>query len=100
VTPWSRSAVADAVMGSRNEAFPKANPPSNIMTCIEKGDRFIDKMIGKKLGVLRNNYGWLSEFAHPNYCSNNSSFDLDKATGRIGDFQERERFPTSKLRRC
>ena len=33
--------------------------------------------------MLKDIYGWLSEFAHPNFCSNKSAFSLDEATGRM-----------------
>jgi hypothetical protein len=33
--------------------------------------------------MLHELYSWLCEFAHPNFCSNRSAFDLDKETGRI-----------------
>ncbi len=43
--------------------------------------------------MLQDVYGWLPEFAHPNFCSNKSAFFLDKGTGRMvfrhdGDLQE------------
>jgi hypothetical protein len=86
--------VADAIMGAKHELFDKADSPKNIMTCIEKGDKFLDDVLfGKKTGLLNDCYGWLSEFAHPNFCSNKSSFTLDKVTGSMafrhdGDLQE------------
>jgi hypothetical protein len=86
--------VANAIMGAQHELFDKADFPKNIMTCIEKGDKFLDDNIfGKKVGLLSDCYRWLSEFAHPNFCSNKSSFTLDKATGSMafrhdGDLQE------------
>jgi hypothetical protein len=76
--------VADAVMGSKHEVFSKANAPANIMTCLEKGDRYLDRKWDKKLGLLTDLYGWLSEFAHPNFCSNKTAFDLDKNDGILG----------------
>jgi hypothetical protein len=86
--------VANAIMGAKHELFDKADPPKNIITCIEKGDKFLDSVLfGKKMGLLSDCYGWLSEFAHPNFCSNKSSFNLDKLTGAMvfrhdGDLQE------------
>ena len=53
------------------------------MTCIEKGDRYIDGMLKKKIGLLNDLYGWLSEFAHANFCSNKTAFDLDKNEGGL-----------------
>jgi hypothetical protein len=76
--------VADAVMGAKHDVFTKANSPQNIMACIEKGDKFLDNIIfGKKTGLLSDCYGWLSEFAHPNFCSNKISFNLDKTAGNF-----------------
>jgi len=36
-----------------------------------------------KKNVLQEGYAWLSEFAHPNFCSHSNAFKLDKATGRM-----------------
>jgi len=85
--------VADAVMGAKHDLFSKANAPPNITTCIEKGDKFLDGMFKEKRGILQDCYSWLSEYAHPNFLSNSSSFTLDKTTGRLvfrhdGDLQE------------
>jgi hypothetical protein len=74
--------VADAVMGAKHEVFAKANSPNNIMNCIEKGDKFLDEHVfGQKKGFLIDCYGWLSEFAHPTFCSNKIAFDVDKKAG-------------------
>jgi hypothetical protein len=75
--------VADAVLGAKHELFSKANAPPNITTCIEKADKYLDKMFEKKSGMLTDCYSWLSEYAHPNFLSNSSAFRLDKATGRM-----------------
>ena len=86
--------VADAVMGAKHEVFAKANSPNNIMNCIEKGDKFLDDhAFSAKKGFLTDCYGWLSEFAHPNFCSNNIAFDVDKKAGSFvfhhnGDLKE------------
>jgi len=71
--------VADAVLGARHELFTKANKPQNILACIEKGDKFLNTHVfDKKLNLLCDCYTWLSEFAHPNFCSNKTAFRLDK----------------------
>ena len=76
--------VADAVLGAHHKIFSEANPPPNIMNCIEKGDRFIDNVLfTKKTGLLIECYSWLSEFAHPNFCSNKISFSVDKQKHEI-----------------
>jgi hypothetical protein len=49
------------------------------MACIEKGDKFLNThLFEKKMDLLTDCYGWLSEFAHPNYCSNKTAFHLNK----------------------
>ena len=86
--------VADAVLGAKHKLFSKANSPQNIMTCIEKGEKLLNNIVfGKKIGLLSDCYIWLSEFAHPNFCSNKSAFTLDKEKGDMifrhdGDIQE------------
>jgi hypothetical protein len=77
--------IADAIMGAKHELFGEANDPKNILTCIEKADRFLDSEVfeGEKHMSLRDCYDWLSEFAHPNFLSNSSALTLDKETGRI-----------------
>jgi hypothetical protein len=77
-------AVANSILGAKHELFSEADAPTNIVTCVEDGDKFLDSELfdGKKNGFLRDIYGWLSEFAHPNFCSNTIAFTLDKATGR------------------
>jgi len=73
--------VADAVMGARHEQFDKARPPLNILTCIEKADRYFDKhYLKEKHETLQDSYSWLSDYAHPNFLSNVSAFTLDKET--------------------
>jgi hypothetical protein len=88
------SDVADAVMGAHHELFTQANKPQNISACIEKGDKFLNTHVfGKKQDLLADCYAWLSEFAHPNYCSNKTAFQLDKKKNAMifrheGDLQE------------
>jgi hypothetical protein len=86
--------IADAVLGAHNELFTRANKPQNISACIEKGDKFLNTQIleGKR-NVLAECYAWLSEFAHPNFCSNKTAFHLDKQKQTMvfrhgGDLQE------------
>ena len=50
---------------------------------------------GEKKDMMEEVYIWLSEFAHPNFCSNKSAFHLDKQTNRMifrhdADLQERD----------
>lgn len=74
--------VADAIMGAKHALFEKANSPENILTCIERADKFLaQNILGTKNGILRDTYNWLSEFAHPNFLSNQTAFRLDKPNG-------------------
>ncbi len=88
--------VAHAIMGAQHDLFAEASAPTNILSCIEKADRFLDSEIFKeKKGMLKDCYTWLSEFAHPNFLSNSTAFTLDKANGRMvfrheGDLQEKD----------
>jgi hypothetical protein len=76
--------AADTIMGAKHDLFSKAKAPKNILTMIEKDDRFLDGEIFKsKKEMLKDIYGWLSEFAHPNFLSNSSAFKLDKPSGRM-----------------
>jgi hypothetical protein len=86
--------VAVAVLGARHEQFAKAPNPPNIMTCIERADRYLDlHYFKKKTGMLLDCYNWLSEFAHPNFLSNASAYTPDIPNHRFvfwykGDIQE------------
>ncbi len=76
--------VADALMGAKHDLFTEARPPLNILTCIEKADKYLDRHVFQaKKGVLQDSYNWLSDFAHPNFLSNCASFNLDQATNRV-----------------
>jgi hypothetical protein len=88
--------IASGVLGAKHSQFPKAPNPPHILKCIEKADRYLDThLLKEKTGMLRDGYDWLSEFAHPNFCSNSSSFTIDKVNRRFvfrheGDIQERD----------
>jgi hypothetical protein len=76
--------MADAVLGAKHDLFAKANAPVSILTSIERADKFLDgNVFPEKKKMLQDIYGWLSEFAHPNYLSNSSAFVLDKATKSV-----------------
>lgn len=97
--------VSDAVMGSKHDLFSKANAPPSIMTCIEKGDKFIRNTFSEKKDVLKDCYSWLSEYAHPNFLSNSTAFRVEQPNGRLvfhhenelheGDFQLLDYFAIS-----
>jgi len=71
--------VADAVMGARHSTFTKARAPLQILTCLDRADKYLDKHLFKeKHRVLRDGYDWLSEFAHPNFLSNVCAFRVDR----------------------
>jgi len=55
------------------------------LTCIEQADKYLNVELfgGEKKSMLQEVYGWLSEFGHPNFCSNKSAFNLDKEAGRM-----------------
>ena len=86
--------IAYTILGAKHPQFAQAPKPPHILTCIEKADKYLDTNFFKeKKGMLRSNYEWLSEFAHPNFLSNRSAFTLDKANRRFvfrheGDIQE------------
>jgi hypothetical protein len=76
--------IANGLMGAKHDLFDKANAPVNIMTCIENTDKHLDaEFFKEKKKMLEDLYSWLSEFAHPNFCSNKTAYTLDKATGRM-----------------
>jgi hypothetical protein len=76
--------IANGLMGAKHNLFDKANAPVNILTCVENADKHLDaELFQEKKKVLEELYTWLSEFAHPNFCSNKTAFKLDKATGRM-----------------
>lgn len=76
--------IADAVMGAKHHQFTAARHPVNILTCIEKSDKYLDKYFFKeKRGMLQDCYDWLSEFSHPNFLSNISAFTLDRPNNRF-----------------
>jgi hypothetical protein len=76
--------IANGLMGARDDLFTEAKAPVNVLTAIEAADKLFDAELFKdKKQVLHSLYSWLCEFAHPNFCSNKSAFDLDKATGRM-----------------
>jgi hypothetical protein len=87
--------IANGLLGAKHDLFSKADAPVNIVTCVERADKYLDAHLfgGEKKAMLQDIYGWLSEFAHPNFCSNKSAFSLDRATGRMilrheGELQE------------
>lgn len=76
--------IANGLMGAKHDLFKKANAPVNILTCVEHADKHVDaELFGEKKKILEDLYTWLSEFAHPNFCSNKTAFSLDRATGRM-----------------
>ena len=76
--------IANGLLGAKHDLFDKANAPVNILTCVETADKHLDaEFFREKKKILQDLYTWLSEFAHPNFCSNKTAFTLDKATGRM-----------------
>jgi hypothetical protein len=76
--------IANGLLGAKDAIFEKAKAPVNIVTCLEHTDKYLNaELFGKKAERCQEIYTWLSEFAHPNFCSNKTAFTLDKETGRM-----------------
>ena len=76
--------IAVGLLGAKDAIFDGTKAPVNILTCLEHTDKHLDAEIhGKKMEMFHELYTWLSEFAHPNFCSNKTAFTLDKQTGRM-----------------
>jgi hypothetical protein len=76
--------IACEVLGAKHDQFSRAPDPPNILTCIEKADRYLDThCFKKKMGMLRDCYDWLSDFAHPNFLSHCSSYTVDRVNRRF-----------------
>jgi hypothetical protein len=89
--------IANGLMGAKDDLFTQANAPVSILTCIENTDKYLSAELfgGEKKDVMEEIYNWLSEFAHPNFCSNKSAFNLDKQANRMifrhdADLQEKD----------
>jgi hypothetical protein len=55
--------------------------PKQVMTLLDEADKTINASIlkgGGKQSVLRDSYEYLCEYAHPNFHSNNVSYEIDK----------------------
>jgi hypothetical protein len=76
--------IASAGLGAKHEQFAAAPKPINIMTCIEKTDRYLEAH-GFPVGtrMVADSYNWLSEFAHPNFLSHSSALEPQGRTGRM-----------------
>jgi hypothetical protein len=77
--------IANGLLGAKDDLFTQADAPVNILTCIQNSDKYMNAELfaGDKKDILEDVYNWLSEFAHPNFCSNKSAFQLDKQTNRM-----------------
>jgi hypothetical protein len=76
--------IANGLLGAKHDFFDKAGAPVNILTCVEHTDKYLDaELFKEKKEMVQDLYGWLCEFAHPNFCSNKSAYTLDKSTGRM-----------------
>src|ERR1700730_15450912 len=79
-----------------NNLGQRDKPPPNILACIGKADSHLDThYLKEKKGMLRDGYDWLSEFAHPNFCSNCAAFTIDKLNRRFvlqhdGEIRDRD----------
>jgi hypothetical protein len=76
--------AANSVAGGKHDLFAENGAPKNIITMIQNADKFLDsEILEKPQAMLQEGYAWLSEFAHPNFCSHSNAFKLDKETGRM-----------------
>ena len=74
--------VAAAILGHSGSDFKDALKPINVMTMIEKADRYLKLTTGGQCsGIIFDSYGWLSNFGHPNSLSSVSTFQLDRERG-------------------
>jgi hypothetical protein len=75
--------LAFTLLAASHSLIKDAPKPLNILTCIEKSDAYlkrnhdIEEVDG--VGPIRDCYGWLSDYCHPNFLSSSSSFLLDKS---------------------
>jgi hypothetical protein len=76
--------IANGLLGAKDNIFDRAKAPVNILTCLEHTDKHLDaELFGKRTEMFQEIYTLLSEFAHPNFCSNKTAFTLDKEKGRM-----------------
>jgi len=76
--------IAHALMGVKHVMFKEKPDPVNIMTAIEKADRYFERKAGSSgQGMLADCYAWLSDFAHPNFLSGSSALKLNRSLGRL-----------------
>lgn len=71
-------------VGCRHQSLHKAPNPENIMNQLDDADKILDKeFFGQKKEMLRDNYEYLCEFAHPNFHSNSIAYNIDKSKNSI-----------------
>lgn len=76
--------LAFTLVGASHPFFKKAPKPVNILTCIDRADRHLQTHHENDAsGIIRDCYGWLSDYCHPNFLSNISSFKLNKKRRRM-----------------
>lgn len=70
--------IAHTMMGAKHDFFAEMPDPINILTALEKADRYIQQSgFVDVRGMLTDCYGWLSEFAHPNFNSSDAALRLN-----------------------
>lgn len=71
------------LIGSRDKALDKAPEAKQVQSMLECADRTVSKNVfggtARQYDILSNNYGYLCEFAHPNFHSNSIAIELDKS---------------------
>jgi hypothetical protein len=76
--------IANGLLGAKDDIFDRAKAPVNILTCLEHTDKYLDaELFKEKKEMFQEIYTFLSEFAHPNFCSNKAAYTLEKQTGRM-----------------
>ncbi|SFH84158.1 hypothetical protein [Bradyrhizobium sp. cf659] len=83
--------IRNGLMGAKHNLFELGNCPVNILTCVQHTDKYLDaEFFHEKKEMVEDIYGWLSEFAHPNFCSNKTAFTVDKENNRMVLRKEQE----------
>jgi len=81
------SDLAQLVLGSKQQTERCKPPvPKNVTTMLQETDKIINDSIQddqKEYPIFVDSYGFLCEYAHPNYHSNRASFDVDSMTDKF-----------------
>ena len=79
--------VFKQIAASKYKSKPDIQDPKNIMTQLDFADKVVDRKLFKlktgRKAILRDNYEFLSEFAHPNFHSNSIALDVKKGSDSV-----------------